>query len=126
MYLFPGEETLYQNASWASIAPSQWLIAGRPVPLLSCEGICPREERPLACRLFPLTLSMKKGGEGFRVIQDPRAWAHCPLAPHGLAGLSRDFVQAVENAFAILWKNPEQRRFLEALDAMLRELQSFG
>lgn len=124
MYLFPGEAALYRDASWATLTSSRWMVDGVPAPLLSCQGHCPREDRPLACRLFPLTLSVSEAKDGFEVIPDPRAWACCPLMPHGLQGLTKDFVDAVRNAFSILWKDPEQRAFLMALDALLRDLRS--
>ena len=125
MYLFPGEAALYQDAGWATIRPSAWMVDGKEVPLLCCEGRCPREDRPLACRLFPLSLSVSDAKDVFEVIPDPRAWACCPLMPHGISGLSKDFVSAVQQAFSILWKNPEQRAFLLALDALLRDLCRF-
>lgn len=126
MYLFPGEAALYRDTPWARVQPSAWRVQGQPVPLLSCPGQCPRTERPLACRLFPLTLSVAADKRSFEVIADPRAWACCPLMPHGLQGLSKEFVTAVEQAFALLWEDPLQRGYLLALDALLREMRSLS
>ena len=43
MYLFPGEEALLhgEDSDFA--------------PIYTCDGTCARENRPLACRIFPLT-----------------------------------------------------------------------
>ena len=43
MYLFPGEEALLPGAG------------GDFAPIYTCDGRCAREERPLACRIFPIT-----------------------------------------------------------------------
>ena len=120
MYLFPGEERLYgPNDAWARIVPTDWVAAGRSVPLLVCQGTCPRESRPLACRLFPL--SARREGEGFSLRLDPRGWAVCPLMPHGIAALDPAFVAAARAALAALWADDEQRAFLLAMDEMLAQ-----
>ncbi len=121
MYLFPGESALYpSDLCWAKIVPTDFAVAGQAVPLLVCKGTCPREDRPLACRIFPLIARCH--GEELTVWPDIRAWSMCPLMPHGLQGLSPAFVATVRAAFDILWAIPVHRAFLTALDGMLRDL----
>jgi len=118
MYLFPGEEYLYgPEDAWARILPTDWITAGSKVSLLVCQGACPRERRPLACRLFPLFA--RPEGEGFALRLDPRGWPVCPLMPHGLAGFDPAFVAAARAALAVLWADEEQRAFLLALDGLI-------
>lgn len=56
MLLFPGEAALYESASWAQLLPAHYRLGDEPGQLLVCGGHCPRAERPLACRVFPLTV----------------------------------------------------------------------
>ena len=119
MYLFPGEEALYPAAmDWAHIRPTAWQVAGQPVQLLVCGGACPRAQRPLACRVFPLV--SRCAAQGVAVRLDPRAWPVCPLMPYGVRGLDTAFVAAVRAAFQRLEAHPAHRAFLCALDELLR------
>ena len=123
MYLFPGEERLYgPDDAWARVLPTDWAVAGRNVPLLVCQGACPRQNRPLACRLFPLCA--RRDGQWYALGLDPRGWPVCPLMPHGLAALNPAFVSAAQAALSVLWACPEQRAFLLALDGLLAQFES--
>ncbi len=113
MLLFPGEEALYAQAPWARIVPLGYALGDSPALLLTCNGSCPRAERPLACRLFPLFC--KVDGEGFAVQLDTRAYALCPLYRYGLKGLSQAFVQTGESCYAMLWQEDSLRSYLRAL-----------
>lgn len=115
MLLFPGEETLYAGCAFARVVPANYALAGRPALLLVCRGKCPRAERPLACRLFPLFLAFDKSG-GTRLIADPRARGVCPLCGLGLSALDPAFVSAARAAFDALLADDACRAFLEALD----------
>lgn len=119
MLLFPGEADLYDeaDAAWMRILPSGEAIAGAEVPLLVCDGVCPRERRPLACRIFPLGPKARKSGVKARL--DARSRAMCPLAEYGRRGLAPEFVAAVEEALALLWEDAEQREYLLWLSALI-------
>lgn len=105
MYLFPGEEELYENETWCHILPD-------PVhPILVCDGPCPRDRRPLACRIFPATPVFSKGVWNIRM--DARARAVCPLAQSGVRGLRRDFCLAVRGAVRLIAEDPEGEAFLQ-------------
>ncbi len=101
--LFRGEAALYAGADWARVEDG----------ILYCGGRCPREDRPLGCRIFPLTPFRKKSG-ALSLRVDRRAFAMCPLAPGGLRALDPEFVKAALQALTILDATPEGREFLNA------------
>ena len=101
--LFPGEAALYEGAPWAQVADG----------VLTCGGRCPREMRPLGCRIFPLTPYRKKGG-ALALRVDRRAFAMCPLAPAGIRALDPNFVQAALSALELIDKTREGREFIDA------------
>jgi len=106
MLLYPGEENCYADL------PAGFSL--REVPegmLLTCKGACERHTRPLACRVFPLVMTVMDNRPG--VMLDPRAWPLCPLMPSGIQGLRRDFVEKVHQAAELLSAHPRQRAFLE-------------
>lgn len=116
MYLFPGEEALY--AGLAGFTVSSALLPGYgPAALLSCDGSCHRDERPLACRFFPL--APKVEGDRVYARPDPRGRAICPLCRQGAGALSGGFTIAVERAFSELIAHPGAGRFFEALSCHL-------
>lgn len=100
--LFPGEEALYEGAAWARVEGG----------ILTCGGRCPRDMRPLGCRIFPLTPLRRKSGALF-VRVDRRAFAMCPLAPSGLRALDPEFVSAALRALSLVDETPEGRKFLD-------------
>ena len=111
MYLFPGEETLLPGAG------------GDFAPIYTCAGTCAREERPLACRIFPLTPVKKENGWGVKM--DVRARAMCPLARSGTRGLDPEFVRAVREAVRLIAADPEGEAFLEKWAAREAEYELF-
>ena len=118
MLLFPGEERLYDPLPEGfSLLRDDAVVKG--AWLLTCGGSCVREDRPLACRLFPL-LPTRTGAR-----MDRRAWAVCPLMESGKAGLQPAFVQAAARAGEILYRCPEHAAFLDALHDFNRRLKEF-
>ena len=114
MLLFPGEEAAYAGQPG-------WKIQDTPVgKLLICPGKCRREDRPLACRLFPLMPVLRDGS--IRVTVDQRA-AVCPLARRGKSAMAPEFAEAVREAGELLAADAEQRAFLEKLDTEQCELK---
>ena len=119
MLLFPGEEDFYEDLEGWKIRPS-----GRDL-LLICPGNCRREDRPLACRMFPL-LPLPEEDGAILVRTDERARGVCPLCRQGKRGMDPAFVAAVRTAGEILAREEEQRRFLTRLSeeqAEWRELR---
>ena len=121
MLLFPGEERLYDPLpDWARLIPMDF--GGHPSHLLVCEGRCERSQRPLACRIFPLTPVLREGKLAIEL--DRRAWAVCPLMEHGLKALDPAFTRAVREAMSLLLDDPACmayfRTLTEALDGLAR------
>lgn len=114
MLLFPGEAALYRPAPpWARLEASDVAVMDRPLVMLTCQGECPRDERPLACRIFPLTPLVDARGE-VRVALDVRAWPICPLMAHGM-GLSRAFAAACLDAMRLVCQDAEALAYARVL-----------
>ena len=114
VYLFPGERALLEHREWARV------FTGEFAPIMYCDGVCHRDERPLGCRIFPLTPVRGRNGR-WTVRLDVRARAMCPLAAHGIKGLDPDFVRAVRDALRIVAEDPEGDAFLEKWHALEEE-----
>lgn len=121
MLLFPHEAELYQTPIEGfpfHLADDHTLYEGGK--RLICEGQCVREHRPLACRIFPLRMSLKDSRVTAEI--DPRAWWICPLCEQGgLRAMSGAFVQAVQQAGEKLCENDELRKALEREQQLIDE-----
>ena len=116
MLLFPGEEAAYR-------AKPDWKLSETAAGTLAvCPGVCGRNERPLACRIFPLLPVIREGK--VRVKVDQRAKGVCPLARYGIQGMDPAFTEAVREAGRMLAEDAEQRSFLENLTAEQDELKA--
>ncbi|MBR2853718.1 MAG: hypothetical protein IKE81_05270 [Clostridia bacterium] len=116
MLLFPGEEETYGGKDG-------WTIRETAMgPMVICPGKCEREERPLACRLFPLLPVIGADGEA-RVAVDLRAKAVCPLARQGRNAMDPVFTEAVREAGKLLATEEDQTVFLEKLAEEQEELK---
>lgn len=114
VYLFPGEHERLADAAWGHLESDSF------GEMLVCEGVCDRELRPLACRIFPLT-PVKNAEGNWTVRVDIRSRAMCPLARSGLRGLDPEFVKAVKRAVRAIAKDPEGEAFLEKWAALEQE-----
>ena len=115
MMLFPGEEALYRDRPGWRITET-----GRGA-LLFCPGTCEREERPLACRLFPLLPRPEEGG--IKAVVDQRAKAVCPLARQGRSAMDPAFIRAVQQAGELLLQEEELKAMLMSLRSEQEELK---
>lgn len=114
VYLFPGEDAYADKMTWGRIEQTDF------GPMLVCGGMCDREYRPFACRIFPLT--PVKNAEGkWTARMDARSRAMCPLARSGVRGLDPDFARAVVKAIRIMAKDAEGEAFLEKWAALEEE-----
>lgn len=131
MYLFPGEQKVYEllNPSWITIERSNFTYNydGKTyhVPLALCNGHCDRYQRPLACRIFPLTPYLDQKNQ-LSVLIDPRSKAVCPLAKAlSVKELDPLFVQNVEKTFRLLCKNKQVFAFLKEYSNYLDGFRKF-
>ncbi len=114
MLLYPGEEALYPGADWYELCT---LEDGQT--LFVCYGNCPREQRPLACRIFPLVFAAKDGKP--TTCMDKRGLGMCPLCRGKKSALRQDFVAAVQQAGETLWQSETLRAYIEALNRIIDE-----
>lgn len=114
VYLFPGEMPLMESIGWGRLETAEF------APMLICDGPCAREQRPLACRIFPLTPARNPEGK-WGVRMDARARAMCPLVRSGVRGLDPEFVRGVRKAIRMLAEDPEGEAFLNRWMALESE-----
>ena len=115
MELFPGEKALYApKSAWYKLYPAHGSC------VLVCTQGCPRGERPLACRIFPLVPYVKNGRMLVRV--DPRSAPVCPLFAQGKRALDPAFVTAVTQAMTLLWESPVMRDYIQGLTEQIDAL----
>lgn len=132
MVLFPGEERRYQAPlQWAEILPVSRLHPGVPerfrglnLYFLRCRGHCPRTQRPLACRMFPLAPILTESGV-IRIVLDPDGIEICPLVQYGkLHRLRYPFIRSVRQAWQVLVQDEEIREWLRRESH--RRIQTMG
>ena len=119
VYLFPGEEALMSSCSWCHIDAPTDSIA----PIAMCDGPCRRDDRPLACRIFPLT-PVKSGGK-WKLRMDARARAMCPLVRSGISAVNPEFARAVLKAVRLMASDPQGEAFLEKWQALEDQYRDF-
>lgn len=131
MYLFPGEKKVFEllNSSWSKIENSDFTYTHqnrkKKVPILFCNGQCSRYERPLACRIFPLTPYLDQEGT-LQIIIDPRAKSLCPLSTNlDINEFSDDFIKNIKKTFYILLSNKEFYSFMRAYSEYISEYLKF-
>ncbi len=130
MYLFPGEHKVYEllNNPQFQIQPSEFSYIHngkrKKVPILFCHGECDRYQRPLACRIFPLTPYLKDGE--LEIIVDPRAKAICPLSKRmDFEEYDEEFVRNIKKVFKVLMTNKEFYSFMVAYSEYLEDYLRF-
>ena len=131
MYLFPGEKKVYDmlNPEWSKLDQTdfEYEYDGKlkKTNILFCNGNCDRYQRPLACRIFPLTPYIDKNNK-LNIIIDPRAKSLCPLTHEtDISFFDRKFVKNVKRAFNVLSKNKEVYAFLIAYSRQLDDYLKF-
>ncbi len=109
VFLFPGEEEII-GEDWASV--TQVRYKDSTLKMLTCDGTCERQNRPLGCMIFPLTPCIDKEGN-VTVRFDYRARPLCPLVKYGMNGLRKQFVDDVTQAMTRIAADEEGRAFLK-------------
>ncbi len=131
MYLFPGEASVYKllNPNWCKLEKSDFTYEyggkTKNVPLLICCGECDRYQRPLACRIFPLTPYVGKNGR-LEIMIDPRAKSLCPLSHElTLEQFDKKFIKNIEKTFILLMKNAEIKEYMNRYSEYIDEYRKF-
>lgn len=124
MLLLPGEEQLLPRDQQMYLSGAELFRFG-PVLLYACPDRCDRAFRPLACRVFPLAPLRKKGGF-FSVQMDARGRPVCPLSRQHPLALDPAFNRSVEEVYNLLAQDEDYRRYLTALDALVRGYRRFS
>lgn len=129
MYLFPGEEIMFTQKEdwlvWEKHLPRQFDFPAswqEPVYFIRCNGSCPRELRPLACRLFPLTPHLQKDGTLLIIYETMELPYRCPLIEQHHV-LQNQFIQMVQQVWQVLLRDQKIRDMAEE-DSRLREKQN--
>ena len=131
MLLFPGEYEVYKllEPEWAKTDKTDMTYEYNGkiyrVPIIFCNGTCDRYQRPLACRIFPLTPILDKNGR-LEIITDPRAKSICPLAK-GFYTEDYDarFVKSIQRAFTLLMKSGRFKAFMREYTDYLQDFGKF-
>lgn len=128
MLLFPGEEFMYQepDRDWFHIQDSNITLPdGYRIKLLICERECPRDKRPLSCRIFPVTPYLNKDNRvEFRL--DLRSLGICPIVFNpGVNPVEEDFIESLYDTFPPLLHDDRIIEFIEILSRQLDELSAF-
>ncbi|TDA67805.1 MAG: hypothetical protein D9V47_09855 [Clostridia bacterium] len=112
IYLLPGEETMFtghedwlvweeQRAEHYDF-PSSW---HGPVFFVHCTSTCPRPQRPMQCRTFPLAPHYLPGGTLTLIWETMPLPYVCPLVKDKWP-LRQDFILALGRAWQLLTQEP--------------------
>ncbi|OPX94185.1 MAG: hypothetical protein A4E53_00100 [Pelotomaculum sp. PtaB.Bin104] len=120
VYLLPGEEGMFSGLEeWlAREERSIGEYGFRPGSksrsyIIRCNGTCPRERRPFACRTFPVTPYLSPEGK-FELRLDEAAVLLCPLVKAGdIKILEKRFLMRTRLAWEELLREPQIRKIIE-------------
>lgn len=131
MFLFPGEKEVFNllNPDWITIEKTDFTYEYNEktynTPIAMCTGNCDRYQRPLACRIFPLTPYISKSGS-LEIIIDPRAKSVCPMAKSFfIEDFDAAFVKNITKAFSLLMKNKQFKAFMREYSNYIDEFNRF-
>ncbi len=131
MFLFPGEKEVFRllDPDWIKIEDTDFTYEYNDktykTPIALCKGECDRFQRPLSCRIFPLTPYIGDDGK-IDVIVDPRGKGICPMAKAFFPeDFDEVFVRNVKKAFVLLSKNKHVYTFLKEYSGYIDEFRRF-
>ena len=131
MLLFPGEEEVFKLLNPDGIKSEKTELRyefdgkERTIYLAACGGKCDRFQRPLSCRIFPLTPYLAEDGK-LEIIIDPRGKGICPMAKAlHIEDFDGTFVRNIRRAFTLLMKNARLREFMKMYSEYLDEFRRF-
>ena len=121
MLLFPGEEIIFKEIRGFYIEKIEYMDT-LGINLLLCDGLCNRNMRPLACRIFPAAPNADENNS-VTVQPDIRGRRMCPI--YDLKHVDKNFIEAVEKAFELLSKNEKIFSFMKLISDEIGELKRF-
>lgn len=119
MWLYPDEDELFIDKEGFEVCETE---GNHGYPMVICSGECNREERPLACRIFPLFPLVKQNGDkiGIEIVYDPRA-TMCPIAKEKMP-LDRSFIKEVKKAARYLCRDEKMLEYMKAVSEEITEI----
>lgn len=114
IYLLPGEDQMFSgDETWVKFGhlraedfefPESW---SGDVTFLQCKAAphCPREQRPLQCRFYPLTPHLDEDGKLWLIYQHADLPYECPLIA-GRIPLNTDFMDVTYQVWQRLIEDP--------------------
>lgn len=115
MFVFPFEEELLKDASFGYMEESNCEYGEeKTAKIFYCTKPCNRSQRPLSCRIFPLTPYRKNGR--IKLIMNPAAKKMCPLARSlHPSQLEEDFEENVMRAMNRITKIKDGDDYIDML-----------
>jgi hypothetical protein len=120
MYLLPGEEVMFDRTekwlTWQEHSADEYEFCPSwrgSTCFVICRGVCPRNQRPFACRTFPVSPYLTPGGS-LEMHLDDAAIPVCPLVQTGdINLLDRRFLARAMLAWEELIREPLIRDHVE-------------
>lgn len=130
MYLLPGEEVMFTGQEdwieWEEHDTADYEFCPSwqgKVKFLRCKGHCPRSNRPLACRVFPLMPYLTPQGQ-LQLRFDRELGQICPLIKAQDMGLlDKKFISRVKQVYLELLTDERIRADIEWQSRQLDEQQ---
>ena len=119
MWLYPEEAELFENKEGFELCETE---GNYGYPIVICSGECDRNERPLACRIFPLfpIVTEEEGKVRINVIRDPRA-TMCPII-RSRKSVTPEFTRNVRLAARYLIRDEKTLEYMKAVSIELLEI----
>ena len=116
MWLFPGEEELYENNPDFTVKETD---GNQGYKMIVCNGSCNRNERPLACRIYPFY--PKIDGDRVGVIRDLRGLSSCPIVKNEMKPDPK-FLRNLRKATRYLIRDEETRNYILTAQQEIEEM----
>ena len=121
MLLFPGEEELFAfNDNFELYYDKRYECNA-----VVCKGPCNRNERPLACRIFPYMIYSDTANGRLSAAPDIRALEFCPLLAEKYQ-FDRRFLRALRLVAIKLSENKEITEFIGNITKKLTDFNGLG
>lgn len=115
MYLFPHEEEALDLSAFR-------VVEGENGKMVICNGTCARENRPLACRIFPFFPLLREDGR-IEVLPDAGAHRLCPMLQNiDVIRFDKAFLRGVRRAGRLLSVDDDCREYLKMRSGELAKL----